>query len=114
MVGAFAYGDTALVERFVTGTEVAVTVIDTGDGPRALPAVEIVPDGGLYDYAARYTAGHDRVLRAGPAARAGGRGGGRARGGRAPRPRLRDLSRTDLIVDAAGPRGSSRSTWHPG
>jgi D-alanine-D-alanine ligase len=41
----------------VTGTEVAVSVIDLGEGPVALPAVEIVPDGGFYDYTARYTAG---------------------------------------------------------
>ena len=53
---AFAYGDTALVERFVDGTEVAVSVVERA-GPVALPAVEIVPDGGFYDYAARYTAG---------------------------------------------------------
>ncbi len=57
MVGAYAYGDTALVEHFVAGQEVAVTVVDTGDGPRALPVVGIVPDGGVYDYTARYTAG---------------------------------------------------------
>ena len=57
MVGAFAYGDVAMLERFVDGTEIAVGVVETPDGPVALPAVEIVPDGGLYDYAARYTAG---------------------------------------------------------
>jgi D-alanine-D-alanine ligase len=57
MVDCFAYGDVALVERYVSGVEVAVTVIDTGDGPVALPPVEIVPDSGLYDYDARYTAG---------------------------------------------------------
>ena len=57
MVAAFSYADTALVERFVGGTEVAVAVVDTGDGPRALPAVSIEPDGGVYDYTARYTAG---------------------------------------------------------
>ena len=57
MVDAFAYGDTALVERLVEGDEVAVPVIDTGEGPRALPAVGILPDGGVYDYSARYTAG---------------------------------------------------------
>ncbi len=57
MMAAFAYGDTALIERFVTGTEVAVSVVDDGSGPRALPVVEIVPDGGFYDYGARYTAG---------------------------------------------------------
>ena len=57
MVACFAYDGTALIERFVTGREIAVSVVDTGDGPRALPPVEIVADSGVYDYAARYTAG---------------------------------------------------------
>jgi D-alanine-D-alanine ligase len=57
MVAAFSYGDTALIQRFVTGTEVAVAVLDLTSGPRALPAVGIHPDGGVYDYTARYTAG---------------------------------------------------------
>lgn len=56
MVACFAYSDYALIEQAVDGTEVAVSVIDTGDGPRALPAVEIVTDG-PYDYDARYNAG---------------------------------------------------------
>jgi len=54
IVGAFSYAETVLIERFVAGTEVAVTVLDG----RALPPVEISPkDGGRYDFAARYTAG---------------------------------------------------------
>jgi len=57
MVGCFGYGDTALVERFITGTEVAVSVVDTADGPQALPAVEIVAADGVNDYQARYVAG---------------------------------------------------------
>ena len=57
MVGAFAYAPTVLVERYVPGIDVAVSVIDEGDGPQALPAVEIEPPDGNYDYAARYTAG---------------------------------------------------------
>ncbi|GAA0427827.1 D-alanine--D-alanine ligase family protein [Actinoplanes campanulatus] len=57
MVGCFAYDSTALVEQFVTGTNVAVSIIDLGTGPEALPIVEIVPRDGVYDYAARYTAG---------------------------------------------------------
>jgi D-alanine-D-alanine ligase len=57
MVGCFAYDSTALVERFVAGTDIAVSVVDLGNGPAALPAVEIVPPDGNYDYAARYTAG---------------------------------------------------------
>ncbi len=57
MVGAFAYGDTTMVERYVAGTEVAVCVLDGPGGPRTLPAVEIAPDGDFYDFTARYTAG---------------------------------------------------------
>lgn len=103
IVGCFAYGDTALVERLVTGTEVTVGVVDFGDGPTPLPAVEIVPAGnGEYDYAARYTAGEtefyvparldddvaDEAAKAAVSAHA-------ALG-------LRDLSRTDLIITEAG------------
>jgi D-alanine-D-alanine ligase len=57
MVGALAYGETVLAERYVAGVEVAVTVVDGPSGPEALPAVEIVPEHGVYDYTARYTAG---------------------------------------------------------
>jgi D-alanine-D-alanine ligase len=57
MVGAFSYAPTVLIERYVPGVDVAVSVLDEGDGPRALPAVEIEPPDGNYDYAARYTAG---------------------------------------------------------
>jgi D-alanine-D-alanine ligase len=102
MVGAFAYGDTALVEAFVTGTEVAVPVVDTGDGARALPVVSIEPDGGVYDYSARYTAGStsfevpaklpdDLAAECARVAVLAHESLG-----------LRDLSRSDLIVDADG------------
>ena len=57
MVGSFAYGPIALIERYAAGPEVAVPVSDDGSGPRALPAVAIRPDGPIYDYTARYTAG---------------------------------------------------------
>jgi D-alanine-D-alanine ligase len=62
MVGAYAYGSIAVIEEFVAGTEVTVAVIDRGNGPVALPAVEIRPESGVYDYAARYTAGATRFL----------------------------------------------------
>ncbi|MGY1708894.1 D-alanine--D-alanine ligase [Geodermatophilus sp. SYSU D00758] len=57
MVSCFAYGDTVLVERFVDGVELALGVVDLGDGPQALPAVEITPESGVFDYTARYTPG---------------------------------------------------------
>lgn len=102
MVNAYAYGDTALVERFVEGTEVAVPVIDTGDGPRALPPIGIFPDGGVYDYTARYTAGATEfqvpARLSAEAAEACARVAVAAHMALG----LRDLSRSDLIVDAEG------------
>lgn len=56
MVECFAYGDSALIERAVPGVEVAVSVVDLGDGAVALPPIEIVTDG-PYDYDARYNPG---------------------------------------------------------
>jgi D-alanine-D-alanine ligase len=102
MVGCFAYDSTALVERYVPGTDVAVSVVDLGDGPEALPAVEIVPRDGTYDYAARYTAGlttwHTpaRLSSATATAVAAAALAAHAALG------LRDLSRVDLIVDGSG------------
>ncbi len=102
MVGALAYGDTVLVERFVDGVEVAVSVVDTGDGPVALPAVEVEPENGVYDYTARYTAGLTRFH---CPARLGSEVAGRVAEAAVAAHRalgLRDLSRTDAIVDADG------------
>ena len=102
MMACFAYGETALVERHVEGVELAVSVVDGPQGPRALPAVEIVPDGGVYDYAARYTAGATEFFaparvsaEVAQACAALALSAHAAYG-------LRDLSRTDLIVDAEG------------
>ncbi len=103
MVAAYAYGEMAVIEQFIEGTEVAVTVVDTGDGLRALPAVEIRPRSGVYDYTARYTAGETRFIC--PAelddevARACAELALRVHDQLG----LRDLSRTDIIVGADGP-----------
>jgi D-alanine-D-alanine ligase len=102
MVSCFSYGPVALVERCVSGVEVAVAVLEDASGPRALPAVEIRPDGGVYDYTARYTAGSTEFfvparLDPGVAAECAqvAEQAHRALG-------LRDLSRSDLIVDSDG------------
>lgn len=60
MVHAFTYSDDALVERQIIGTEICVGILDTGDGPNTLPAVEIEPVSGHYTFEARYTAGETR------------------------------------------------------
>ena len=102
MVGAFAYSDVALMERFVPGTEVAVNIVERDGEVTALPAIEIVPSADIYDYNCRYTAGAteffiparlgeaqlDECARVAVTAH-------RELG-------LRDWSRADLIVDAEG------------
>jgi D-alanine-D-alanine ligase len=100
----------ALVEQFVTGTEIAVSVVEDADGPRALPAVEVSPLSGVYDYTARYTAGHTEYYaparlpeKAAAAAEQAALAAHAALG-------LRDLSRVDLVVDAEGRSTCSRST----
>jgi D-alanine-D-alanine ligase len=102
MVDAYTYWDVALVEQRITGTEIAIGIIDTGDGPVALPAVEIEPLSGVYSFEARYNAGETRfyvparipdavATRAAETALAAHTALG-----------LRHLSRVDLIVDGAG------------
>jgi D-alanine-D-alanine ligase len=101
MVDCLAYGSAVLVERFITGTEVAVSVC-ADPNPRALPVVEISPRSGVYDYAARYTPGATTFhcpARLDPAVLAAAQqtalDAHRVLG-------LRDLSRTDAIITPDG------------
>ncbi|WP_121254002.1 D-alanine--D-alanine ligase family protein [Nocardioides ferulae] len=102
MVGAFAYGDVALIEQFVVGREVAVPVIDDGSGPRALPAVLISPDGGVYDYTARYTAGATEFTVPAPLSPELTEEVARVALTAHTALGLRDVSRSDLIIDGDG------------
>lgn len=102
MVGAFAYGDVVLMESFVAGVEVALGVFRRQDDLLALSAVEIVPEGDLYDYEARYTAGTTEFFcparlddAVAEAAQAVALNVHLLLG-------LRDWSRTDVIIDAEG------------
>ncbi|MDR2374192.1 MAG: D-alanine--D-alanine ligase [Bifidobacteriaceae bacterium] len=101
MMDCFAYGEIALIERAVAGTELAVSVVDLGSGPLALPPVEIVTDG-PYDYDARYNPGRTEFFtparvsaQVSDAAAAVALAAHAALG-------LTRISRTDMIVDAAG------------
>jgi D-alanine-D-alanine ligase len=105
LVQAYAYASDVLLEAFVAGFEVAVPVLDLGEGPRALAPVLIeVPDGRLYDYQARYDASSD--VRYTSLADDDGRldvPGVRALAERVHTLLgLRDLSRVDIIVGAGG------------
>lgn len=50
---AFQYDEAVLVEEWIVGMEISVPVV----GDRALPPVEIVPNTGQYDFAAKYLPG---------------------------------------------------------
>jgi D-alanine-D-alanine ligase len=100
VMAALSFSGGVVIERAVAGTEVALGVV--GTPADTLPAVEIVPKGGTYDYAARYTAGateyfaparlsddatmacHDAAMAAWSALH------------------LRDVTRVDMIVDDDG------------
>jgi D-alanine-D-alanine ligase len=54
LVAAFSYSDKVVLERFVHGRDLAVSILDD----EALPIVEAVPrDEDFYDFSARYTIG---------------------------------------------------------
>ena len=56
LIEALGYDDRVLLEEYIQGTEIAVSVIGD-ESPEALPAVEVVPESGFFDFDARYTAG---------------------------------------------------------
>lgn len=102
MVTCFSYGDSALVERYVAGTEVAISVLELAGSPTALPAVEIEAQSGTYDYAARYTAGATAFHVPARLDEQASRQAAQLALAAHQTLGLRDISRTDAIVDAAG------------
>jgi D-alanine-D-alanine ligase len=99
ILNALSFSDAAIVERRIDGPEVAAGVVT---GIEALPLVEIVAKDGVFDYAARYTAGSTEYFA--PArlslevAEACRREAARA----SEALDLRDVARIDLMVDSEG------------
>ena len=100
VMAALAFAGAAVVEAKVEGSEVAVGVV--GTPPEPLPPIEIVPKDGVFDYAARYTAGATEYFapaRLSPEVAAACTADAlRAVDGL----HLRDVTRVDMIVDAEG------------
>jgi len=55
VMNALSFSDAAIVEHRIDGVEVAASMLGGPDD--TLPLVEVTPKSGVYDYAARYTAG---------------------------------------------------------
>jgi D-alanine-D-alanine ligase len=58
VVRALVYSRHVLLEEYIPGREMTVGVL----GGEALPVVEIVPKGGLYDYESKYTKGMSKYV----------------------------------------------------
>ncbi len=56
LISALGYDDRVLLEQYIEGCEVAVSVIGTKE-PETLPVVEVVPGSGFFDFESRYTPG---------------------------------------------------------
>jgi D-alanine-D-alanine ligase len=104
LLSALSFGEAAIVEKWVDGTELAVSVLDGPDGPQVLPSVEMVAKSGLFDYTAMYTRGETEYYC--PARLAPELAREVARLARECHTMLgcRDVSRADMVVDAdSGP-----------
>ena len=58
LAAALRYDDHVLIEDFIQGDEVTVSVLNN----RPLPIIKIVPKSGFYDYTSKYTAGQTEYL----------------------------------------------------
>ncbi|MDO8736380.1 MAG: D-alanine--D-alanine ligase [Thermoleophilia bacterium] len=55
LISAFSFDNKVLLEKYVKGTELAVSIL--GKEPRALPIVEVRPKTDFFDFESRYTMG---------------------------------------------------------
>jgi D-alanine-D-alanine ligase len=63
LVAAFSYDTKVLLERYIDGRDLAVSVVDGPEGPEALPVVEAIPTTeDFYDFEARYEFGRTRFV----------------------------------------------------
>ncbi len=98
---AFGYGDHVLIEEFIKGKELTVTILGT-DSPRALPVIEIAPRSGRYDYTSKYTKGATEYLCPAPLDDALTQAVQREALAAFTALGCRGVGRVDLMMDAAG------------
>jgi D-alanine-D-alanine ligase len=63
LLAAFSYDRKVLLERYVAGRELAISVLERDGTPQALPIVEAVPEQeDFYDFESRYEIGRTRFV----------------------------------------------------
>ncbi len=100
VMNALSFSDAAVVERKVEGVEIAASMLGSPDDP--LPLVEVVPRSGVFDYAARYTAGATEYYAPARLPTEVADACDRVAAQTFTTLRLRDVSRADLMVDVDG------------
>lgn len=102
LINCFAYGQGALIEQAVSGIEVSVSILEFRGHPLILPPLEIWTPSGTYDYEARTTPGPTKFYvparldqKTMQKVRQAALKAHRALG-------LRDISRSDFIIDEDG------------
>lgn len=113
ILDALSFDEAVVIEQWIEGVEMAVSVLGTGWDAYALPPVEIVPKSGLYDTEARITPGAvDYLAPVRPASLSNDEADAHAIRAEIERAALevyraynvRDLARVDLIWDGAQAR----------
>jgi D-alanine-D-alanine ligase len=63
LLAAFSYDRKVLLERYIPGRDLAVSILEEDGQPRALPIVEAIPvEEDFYDFEARYEIGRTRFV----------------------------------------------------
>ncbi|HDP70114.1 MAG TPA: D-alanine--D-alanine ligase [Actinobacteria bacterium] len=57
LIGALSYDHKVIIEKYIKGKEVAVSILEEKGEPKALPVVEIVPKKEFFDFESMYTTG---------------------------------------------------------
>ena len=114
MLTALSFDTSVIVERWIEGTELAISVLGAGDDARVLPPVEIVPTHGLYDFDARMNPGEaDFFAPARITPEAARRASEVARAVHVALD-CRDVSRVDMMLDAEGNPWALECNTSPG
>jgi D-alanine-D-alanine ligase len=63
LIAAFSYDSKVLLERYVAGRELAISILEQNGQPQALPIVEAIPEkDSFYDFESRYEIGRTRFI----------------------------------------------------
>ena len=102
LVSAFSYDRKVLLERYVPGRDLAVSIVEQGGAPHALPIVEAVPTSGTSTTSRRGTRSVARGSCAPRSCRRGGGGRRSWRSRRTGRSGCAGFARVDLMLHEEG------------